>query len=96
MIPSHMKKNSHFLYVQFQVAPEDYIWTMFFTMLPGSFQSALLANINHRKSISQPNSTVTSANSHGLGQGVVHFSRNIMVFHYFVASYLQLSDLAST
>ncbi|KAJ7688377.1 hypothetical protein B0H17DRAFT_655364 [Mycena rosella] len=67
--------------VAFRVAPEDYIWTMFFMAMPGSFLSALLANINNRKSLSQPSSTVTSsANTHNHGQGpTIQFSRSIVV-----------------
>ncbi|KAJ6567232.1 hypothetical protein DFH09DRAFT_1156382 [Mycena vulgaris] len=68
--------------IAFRVAPEDYIWTMFFMAMPGSFMSALLANINNRKSLSQPSSAVTSsANnySHNPGQGpIIHISRNIV------------------
>ncbi|KAJ7499295.1 hypothetical protein FB451DRAFT_33503 [Mycena latifolia] len=66
--------------VAFRVAPEDYIWTTFFMAMPGSFLSALLANINNRKSLSQPGSAVTSsANNHGLGQGgTIQFTRNIV------------------
>ncbi|KAJ6510209.1 hypothetical protein C8R47DRAFT_787572 [Mycena vitilis] len=64
--------------ISFKVAPEDYIWTMFFMAMPGSFLSALLANINNRKSLSQPSSAATSsATNHGLSQ--VQFSRNIVV-----------------
>ncbi|KAJ7230630.1 hypothetical protein GGX14DRAFT_584041 [Mycena pura] len=47
--------------ISYKVAPEDYIWTMFYMAMPGSFMSALLANINHRKRISQPSSVVTSS-----------------------------------
>ncbi|KAJ7047737.1 hypothetical protein C8F04DRAFT_19897 [Mycena alexandri] len=65
--------------IAFRVAPEDYIWTAFFMSMPGSFMSALLANINNRKSLSQTGSAITSsANSHGLAQGVT-VSRSIMV-----------------
>jgi len=64
--------------IAFRVAPEDYIWTAFFMSMPGSFMSALLANLNNRKSLSQASSAVTSsANSHGLAQGVT-VSRSIM------------------
>ncbi|KAJ7162594.1 hypothetical protein C8R43DRAFT_302921 [Mycena crocata] len=71
--------------IAFRVAPEDYIWTTFFMAMPGSFMSALLANINNRKSLSQPASAVTSsAHSHnrGLSQGgTIQFSRNIVLSH---------------
>ncbi|KAJ7781628.1 hypothetical protein B0H16DRAFT_627790 [Mycena metata] len=80
--------------IAFRVAPEDCeyqtycqyqyhsfspdIWTAFFMSMPGSFMSALLANLNNRKSLSQASSAVTSsANSHGLAQGVT-VSRSIM------------------
>jgi hypothetical protein len=60
---------------------------MFFMAMPGSFLSALLANINNRKSLaSQPGSTVNSANSHVVGQGTsIQFTRNVVVHHSFVA-----------
>ncbi|KAJ7755673.1 hypothetical protein DFH07DRAFT_486264 [Mycena maculata] len=68
--------------ISFRVAPEDYIWTAFFMAMPGSFTSALLANINNRKNLSQPSSaatSATSANNHVLGPGAVHFSRSIVL-----------------
>ncbi|KAJ7122804.1 hypothetical protein C8R44DRAFT_784583 [Mycena epipterygia] len=64
--------------ISFKLAPEDYIWTCFFMAMPGSFMSALLANINNRKSLSQPASTVTSSgNNYSINQ--VPFSRNILL-----------------
>jgi hypothetical protein len=67
--------------IAFKVAPQDYIWTMFFMAMPGSFLSALLANINNRKSLaSQSGSTVNSANSHVVGQGTsIQFTRNVVM-----------------
>ncbi|KAF7330756.1 hypothetical protein MVEN_02414300 [Mycena venus] len=67
--------------ISFKVAPQDYFWTMCFMSMPGSFLSALLANINNRKSLSQGSSVVSSANTnHGLGQGAtIQFTRNVVI-----------------
>ncbi|KAJ7230642.1 hypothetical protein GGX14DRAFT_584103 [Mycena pura] len=63
---------------QYKVAPEDYIWATFYMAMPGSFMSALLANINHRRHISPPSSVVTSsAQSNGLehAKTTIQFTR---------------------
>ncbi|KAJ7477097.1 hypothetical protein B0H11DRAFT_1290592 [Mycena galericulata] len=66
--------------ISFSVAPHDYIWTTFFMAMPGSFQSALLANINNRKNLIQSSSSVVTSNNHGHGSGMnpIQFSRSIV------------------
>jgi len=39
--------------ISYKVAPEDYIWTLFYMAMPGAFVSTWLGNINNRKNISQ-------------------------------------------
>ncbi|KAJ7188734.1 hypothetical protein C8R46DRAFT_29066 [Mycena filopes] len=66
--------------ISFRVAPNDYLWTMFFMALPGSFGSALLANVNNRNSTSQPSSAVSSnIHSHPHGQASIQFSRSLVL-----------------
>ncbi|KAJ7146142.1 hypothetical protein C8R44DRAFT_756690 [Mycena epipterygia] len=69
--------------ISFKLAPEDYIWTCFFMAMPGSFMSALLVNINNRRSLSQPGSTLTNSaagNIHSVNQGAtMQFSTNIVL-----------------
>ncbi|KAJ7087214.1 hypothetical protein B0H15DRAFT_303484 [Mycena belliarum] len=68
--------------IAFRVAPKDYIWTAFFMAMPGSFLSALLANINNRKSlVSQPGSAIGSnihTQAHGSQGGTIQFTRNVV------------------
>ncbi|KAJ7716510.1 hypothetical protein B0H16DRAFT_1613472 [Mycena metata] len=66
--------------ISFRVAPNDYLWTMFFMALPGSFGSALLANVNNRTSTSQPNSAVSSdINNNVHGQTSIQFARSLVL-----------------
>ncbi|KAF7303657.1 hypothetical protein MIND_00595100 [Mycena indigotica] len=66
-----------------KVAPDNYVWILFFSAMPCSFLSALLANINNRGSLrfSQQHTSVTSDGTRSSGrQGVrVKISRSVLL-----------------
>jgi ABC-type transporter Mla subunit MlaD len=65
--------------IAFKIAPGSYFWTMFFMTMPGSFLSALLANMNNRQSVSQSRSPVSSSGA-VVGQVTsIQFARNVVV-----------------
>ncbi|KAJ7816617.1 hypothetical protein B0H13DRAFT_431128 [Mycena leptocephala] len=65
--------------ISFRVAPNDYLWTMFFMALPGSFGSALLANVNNRNSTSQPSSAMSSNINNHAHEASIQFSRSVVL-----------------
>ncbi|KAJ7229072.1 hypothetical protein GGX14DRAFT_616637 [Mycena pura] len=64
--------------ISFKVAPEDYIWTVFYMAMPCTFVSARLAYINNRKNMSQTPFVVTCGDNLGHGT-TVQFSQSVMV-----------------
>ncbi|KAF7331717.1 hypothetical protein MKEN_00051500 [Mycena kentingensis (nom. inval.)] len=69
--------------ISFKVAPKTYIWTTFFMAMPGSFMSALLANINNRKSLTLSNRKFASSSTGATGStsgfnGVIQISRSVV------------------
>ncbi|KAJ7477096.1 hypothetical protein B0H11DRAFT_1290685 [Mycena galericulata] len=66
--------------ISFTVAPHDYIWVAFYMAMPGSFMSALLANINNRKNLTRPRTVVTSSNlGSGSGTAGIEISRSVVL-----------------
>ncbi|KAJ6627449.1 hypothetical protein B0H10DRAFT_387406 [Mycena sp. CBHHK59/15] len=63
--------------ISFKAAPHYFIWTGFFMAMPGSFMSALLANINNRKNLVPSSSAGTGSANQSLGG--IQISRNIVL-----------------
>ncbi|KAF7304311.1 hypothetical protein HMN09_00832900 [Mycena chlorophos] len=56
--------------IAYAIAPENFIWVIFYEMLPCSFLCALLANLNNRGSLRFTNGNTTSASIYTTTTGV--------------------------
>ncbi|KAJ7229073.1 hypothetical protein GGX14DRAFT_616640 [Mycena pura] len=73
--PAQFAKGTIYSVLQYKLAPEDYIWTVFYMAMPGAFVSTWLGNINNRKNISQAPSY-----SNNLGHcTTIQFSASVVV-----------------
>ncbi|KAJ7607840.1 hypothetical protein DFH06DRAFT_1486413 [Mycena polygramma] len=63
--------------LSFKFWPNNYIWTAFMISLPGSFTIALLANINARRGLIQPQTVIMASNATESAV-VIDFSRSVV------------------